>query len=199
MNCKEKYHHGNLREALIEAAVQCIGENGAENLSLRALARQIGVSQAAPYRHFEDKLALLSALAGEGFSRLAEQMRQVMADYPSNPVNALQQGGQAYIRFACLNPEMYRLMYSMPAEQFDDEEMETCHHEAFNLLEQTVKVGLETGAFKAHDKDAIVLASWSLVHGYAQLIIDGVIELDDVEIEKSFQSVGLIINEGIVA
>lgn len=199
MNSKAKYHHGNLREALMEAAVQCIRENGAEKLSLRALARQIGVSQAAPYRHFEDKVALLSALASEGFAKLAEQMRDVMADYQSDPVGALQKGAQAYMRFACHHPETYRLMYSMPVEQFDDEEMETCHHEAFDLLEQTVNVGLASGAFKAHDKDAIVLASWSLVHGYAQLIIDGVIELDDIEIEKSFQSVGVIINEGIVA
>lgn len=196
---KESYHHGNLRQALMDAALVSIKDKGSENLSLRALAREIGVSQAAPYRHFEDKVALLSALAGDGFFKLAGQMRECMQELEQDPVSALQQGARAYIRFAQNNPETYRLMYSMHVEEFDDEEMEACHHEAFNLLEKTVETGIQSGAFKAHDKDAVVLASWSVVHGFAQLIIDGVVDLDDLEIESSFKAIGIVMNEGIVA
>lgn len=199
MTSKESYHHGNLRQALMDAALVCIKEKGSEKLSLRALAREIGVSQAAPYRHFEDKVALLSALAGDGFVKLAGQMRACMRDLTSDPVSALQQGAQAYIRFAKDNPETYRLMYSMHVEEFDDEEMEACHQEAFNLLEKNVEVGIQTGAFKSHNKDAVVLASWSVVHGFAQLIIDGVVDMEDLEIETSFQAIGVIMNEGIVS
>jgi hypothetical protein len=62
-----------------------------------------------------------------------------------------------------------------------------------------VETGIQSGAFKAHDKDAVVLASWSVVHGFAQLIIDGVVDLDDLEIESSFKAIGIVMNEGIVA
>lgn len=199
MNTKVAYHHGNLRQALMDEALICIREQGADKLSLRALARQVGVSQAAPYRHFEDKVALMSALASDGFHRLANAMKEAMGDIEHDPIGAFQRGGQAYIKFAAHNPETYRLMYSMPAKEFDDEEMENCHHEAFHLLEKTVDVGLASGAFKSLNKDAIVLASWSLVHGYAQLVIDGIIELDNIPAEQQFQPLGMVINTGIFA
>lgn len=198
MNTKVKYHHGNLRQALMDAALTCIREQGADKLSLRALAREVGVSQAAPYRHFEDKVALLSALASDGFHRLAVSMKTAMGDINLDPVAAFQKGGQAYVKFAQQNPETYRLMYGMPASEFDNDELETCHHEAFHLLERTVEVGLQTGAFKPLNKDAVVLASWSLVHGYAQLVIDGIIELDSVPVEIQFQSLGTVINTGVI-
>ena len=90
-------------------------------------------------------------------------------------------------------------MYSMRVDDFDDEEMENCHHEAFHLLEKTVDAGLASGAFKALNKDAIVLASWSMVHRYAQLVIDGVIDLNDVPAEIQFQAIGMVMNTGVVA
>ena len=199
MTTKATYHHGNLRQALMDEALLCIKQQGADKLSLRALARQVGVSQAAPYRHFEDKVALLSALASDGFHRLACEMREAMGPIEQDPVGAFQRGGQAYVRFAQQNPETYRLMYSMRAEEFDDEEMESCHNEAFQLLERTLDVGLASGAFKPLNKDAIVLASWSLVHGYAQLVIDGIIELEDIPAEQQFQALGAVLNTGVFA
>lgn len=199
MTAKETYHHGNLRKALMASAMRCVESQGVENLSLRALAREVGVSQAAPYRHFEDKIALMSALASEGFHRLANDMRAAMGDIESDPVGAFQRGGQAYVRFAQQHPQIYRLMYSMRAEEFDDEEMVSCHDEAFTLLERTLDVGLESGAFKPLNKEAIVLASWSLVHGYAQLVIDGIVQLDSETAEQQFQALGMVLNTGVVA
>lgn len=196
---KAAYHHGNLRQALMDAALINIAQQGSDKLSLRALARQVGVSQAAPYRHFEDKISLLSALASDGFNRLATDMKLAMGDIEHDPVGAFQRGGQAYVKFAQQNPETYRLMYSMKIGEFDDEEMINGHHEAYWLLEKTVNAGLSSGAFKALDKDAIVLASWSMVHGYAQLVIDGIIELEDVPAEQQFQVLGGIMNVGVVA
>ena len=182
----------------MDEALVCIKELGADKLSLRALARKIGVSQAAPYRHFEDKIALLSALASDGFRRLSESMRDAMGNIEQDPVGAFQRGGQEYVKFAQRNPETYRLMYSMPKGQFDREEMGTCHHEAFKLLERTVDAGMESGVFKALNKHAIVLASWSLVHGYAHLVIDGTIELEDAAAEITFQSLGHVFNHGVL-
>ena len=181
----------------MDAALVCIRENGADKISLRALAREVGVSQAAPYRHFEDKVALLSALASDGFERLAMEMLDLMGDINLDPVGAFRRAGQAYVKFAQQNPETYRLMYSMKASDFDDSEMAACHTSAFNLLEQTVEAGLASGVFKAASKDAIVLAAWSMAHGYAQLVIDGIIELQDVPAELHFQALGQVMNQGV--
>jgi AcrR family transcriptional regulator len=197
MSSKNSYHHGNLRQALMDAALVCIRENGADKLSLRALAREVGVSQAAPYRHFEDKVALLSALASDGFERLAYSMETLMGDIQIDPLGAFQRAGQAYIKFAQQNPETYRLMYSMKAADFDDSEMAACHTSAFHLLEKTVDAGLAKGSFKAAPKDAIVLAAWSMAHGYAQLVIDGIIELADVSVDLHFQALCQVMNQGV--
>ena len=183
----------------MDAALVCLQTQGADKLSLRALARQVGVSQAAPYRHFEDKISLLSALASEGFRSLAEEMADVMGDIEQDPVGAFQRGGQAYVSFAEQNPELYRLMYSMKVEEFDDEEMQACHQLAFRLLERTVDAGLASGAFRPHNKHAIVLAAWSLVHGYAQLVIDGVIKLENLSADIHFQALGEVVNKGVVS
>lgn len=182
----------------MDEALVCIKQQGADKLSLRALARKIGVSQAAPYRHFEDKISLLSALASDGFRRLSEAMQQSMGNIEQDPVGAFQRGGQEYVKFAQNNPETYRLMYSMPKQEFDLHEMGSCHHDAFRLLERTVDAGIDSGVFKALNKQAIVLASWSLVHGYAHLVIDGTIELEDVAAEITFQSLGNVFNHGVL-
>ena len=183
----------------MDAALVCIREKGADKLSLRALARDVGVSQAAPYRHFADKVALLSALASDGFERLAHSMQQWMGDIQLDPVGAFQRAGQAYVKFAQQNPETYRLMYSMKAADFNDNEMAACHTLAFNLLEQTVEAGLKNGVFKTAAKEAIVLAAWSMAHGYAQLVIDGIIELADIPTELHFRSLAEIMNQGVIS
>ena len=195
---KSAYHHGNLRQALIDGAVSWIREYGAAKLSLRGLARQLGVSQAAPYRHFEDKVSLLSAVASDGFERLAENMSVRMGDFREDPVEALRLAGRAYIEFACSHPETYRLMYSMKRDEFDVSELQTCDTKAYKLIEATIDAGLSSGRFKALDRDAIVTAAWSMAHGYAQLVIDGVIDVDVEHVADRFDCLGAIINAGVV-
>ncbi len=196
---KTPYHHGRLRQALLEEALNCVRQHGAENLSLRSLAKTIGVSQAAPYRHFADKNALLTALANEGFNCLASKMKQAMGDINADPVGALRRGGKAYLAFAELQPETYRLMYSAPKPESTEKEVQFCHLEAFKLLEQTVDAGLKSGLFKQQNKGSIVLASWSLVHGFAQLIIDGVVDSKQLNIETAFDGICTVVNDGIVS
>jgi AcrR family transcriptional regulator len=183
----------------MDAAVECIRVHGATKLSLRALAREIGVSQAAPYRHFPDKTALLSALASDGSARLAAAMKEVMGDIEQDPVGAFQRGGQAYVKFAQQNPETYRLMYSMRVEEFAANLDDDCHGEAFQLLEKTLDAGLASGAFKPHKKEVVLLTSWSLVHGYAQLVIDGIVDLEGVPADIQFQALGTVINQGVIS
>ena len=115
-NEAKPYHHGDLRRALVEAAERILENEGPSALSLRAVAREAGVSAAAPYHHFKDKNELLAAIAQEGFELLAQAMREGAAheEDPRRRLNAL---GVAYVRFARDNPALYNLMYSTSRER----------------------------------------------------------------------------------
>src|SRR5262245_29389962 len=104
------YHHGDLRRALILAARRILEHEGLAGLSLRAAAREAGVSQAAPYHHFKDKDALLGAVAAEGFDALAEAMRTRMAAC-RDPASTLSAAGEGYVAFAVANPALFQLMF----------------------------------------------------------------------------------------
>src|SRR5712691_4818265 len=99
------YHHGNLRPALVAEAVRVLAEGDAASLSLRELARRLGVSHAAPYRHFADKDALLAAIAQQGFELLAAEVEAAAAQHPDEPARQLADTGWAYVRFALRQPQ----------------------------------------------------------------------------------------------
>src|SRR5215217_3012202 len=103
------YHHGNLRQALLEAALIILQKDGASELGLRDLARAVGVSAAAPYRHFDSRAALLEALAVTGFQRFSAAMEGVAATNPADPMAAM---GKTYVLFALENANLFRLMFS---------------------------------------------------------------------------------------
>jgi AcrR family transcriptional regulator len=105
------YHHGDLRAALIKAAAAEIERGGYENLSLRELAGSLGVSRAAPYRHFADRRALLAALAADGFTELTSIYRKVIADAKA-PQARLATSGRVYLAFAAERPQLFRLMFA---------------------------------------------------------------------------------------
>jgi AcrR family transcriptional regulator len=110
MNEKQPYHHGDLRAALLHAAAAEIERSGYETLSLRELAASLGVSRAAPYRHFEDRRALLSALAAQGFNDLAEIHLNAKAK-GGTPRQRLAAAGRGYLAFAATRPQLFRLMF----------------------------------------------------------------------------------------
>ena len=105
------FHHGDLRQALLAEAARLVEAQGAEAFSLREAARAVGVSAAAAYRHFDDKGALLAALASEGFTRLATTMEIAMDEAGEDPVERLRANGLAYIRFGLREPAMFALMF----------------------------------------------------------------------------------------
>jgi AcrR family transcriptional regulator len=105
----QPYHHGDLRAALLAAALHTVELEGFEALSLRKVAEEIGVSSAAPYRHFKDKRALLTALAADGFVALQQAYRTVRG--LENPMERLLAGARAFIEFAAARPNLFRLMF----------------------------------------------------------------------------------------
>jgi AcrR family transcriptional regulator len=163
----DAYHHGDLRQALLDAAVRLIAAHGVTGLSLRQAAREVGVSHAAPYRHFADKSALLMAIAVQGFDLLVQAAESAMAGHTDSRAR-LNAYGVAYVRFAVERPVYFRVMF---AERLTETPPESLPHEsrAFQLLLEAVQP--VTGA--AHDPELSALSAWSWPHGLATLILDG--------------------------
>lgn len=173
-NNATSYHHGNLREALLSAAVDSIREQGAENLSLRALARVVGVSQTAPYRHFADKNGLLVELARQTFDELS-RVTSERIDPALNCADNLLRAGEAYLRYAIANPEKYRLIFGSSITQREQyPQLQTAARSAFNVLLQLMAEGAQRGEFLPTEPMLLANNCWSSIHGFALLTIDGV-------------------------
>ncbi len=160
------YHHGDLRRALVDAAERVLVRDGPQALSLRAVAREAGVSPAAPYHHFKDKSDLLNALAEQGFHGLGDALK---AAFNADPDRDLAAMGVGYVKFARANPALYRIMYdcarnedAMPAKSHDKADG------GFHLVKEAM---LRAGA---DPKDEVGLelaciASWCAAHGVAEM------------------------------
>lgn len=161
------YHHGDLRRALIDAAERVLATEGPQALSLRAVAREAGVSPAAPYHHFKDKSDLLLAIAENGFEQLGEAMRNGVAPTEDGKLAGI---GRAYVKFARENPALYRVMYdcsrnedAMPSKAHDE------HDSGFGLVEQSM---IAAGVDPANEIDLKLwcIAAWCSAHGVAEMI-----------------------------
>jgi AcrR family transcriptional regulator len=167
------YHHGNLRQALLDQALASLRKRGAENLSLRDLARAIGVSQAAPYRHFPDKDSLLAQLATLGYRELGRAMRAALGQARSDGTSGLQAAGVSYVQFALRHPEQYRLMFgSYRIDQARHVELVRAANDAYSVLLETVREGVDSAELTDEPVEIVAAAAWSIVHGLASLIID---------------------------
>jgi AcrR family transcriptional regulator len=167
---KQAYHHKDLRNALVDEALAILAESGPAAVTLRELARRLGVTHTAPYAHFPDKRTLLEAVADEGFDRLTQSLTQAGAA-ESDPQRRFVTHGIAYVQFARDNPNLYRLMFVDPELGHDPEcAWSEQADRAFDLLlDELSELGLP------QDSDATVVAAgiWSLLHGIAMLEIDG--------------------------
>jgi len=166
----QPYHHGSLRQALLDAAEVILDRAGIEGLTLRAIAREAGVSHGAPAHHFGDLTGLLTELAASGFVRLRETVEAEAQDVEQSAyVRAL---GRGYVRFARAHPGMFLLMFRSERLDWSSPSLSAAGPAAFDLLwQQTGRAGNEC----SDDLQRLIFAStrWSLMHGLATLIIDG--------------------------
>ena len=165
MDSRRSYHHGDLRNALLDAARAILEEESLAALSLRAVARKAGVSHAAPYRHFPNHEALLVELAIEGFAELRAGIVAASAS-PGAESDRIAHLGAAYMRFVARRPALTRLMYGPQVP----------NRTAFPALGQAADaIGEEIG--KALHDSALGLAVWAAVHGLAMLVLEDVVDL----------------------
>lgn len=173
----QSYHHGDLRAALVSAATQRIEQHGIDGLSLRKLAEDIGVSRTAPYHHFKDKNALLSAIAAEGFRVWHAQAEAILDNESEPPATRFRQFVHAYIGYAAGHPQVYELMFGRTLWH-GDKATDDLKQEAFPSFQYQVTMTRhwqEKGLLPQH-QDPVRLAqvTWGTLHGIARLLIDGI-------------------------
>ena len=198
MSQSKSYHHGNLRQALLDTALEQLQSCSIEKLSLRAVAKQVGVSQTAVYRHFSDKQGLLAALAEEGFNELFAQCSQAVQPHHRAP-EAMQASGLAYIRFAAANPQRYKLMFgnSLPERQrHPDLEDSGCR--AFGMIVSLIELGVSQGDFIEGDIQQLSRSAWAMVHGLSSLVIDNFIKAEsEQELYQQLETSLSVITRGL--
>lgn len=180
---REAYHHGALREALIDATEALLAERGTEGFSLREVARRSGVSPAAPAHHFGDAAGLLTAVTTLAFDGLTEALLEGNARGGSDPVARLREQGLGYVGFALTYPGRFGLMFRcLPDEAGEarvrDEALGRSARAAFTVLEDGVRLllGAPAGEAPSARQWQATLSTWSLVHGYAHLALAGQFE-----------------------
>lgn len=168
------YHHGNLREALIQAALDLIADKGTGGFTFAEAARAAGVSPAAPYRHFRDRDALMAGIAQQGFERFAEQLEAAWQDGAPDPVTALNRLGRAYLAFAREEPAYYAAMFEAGLPPDINREFAQAGDKAFALLRQAAEAVAERLP-KQKRPPALMMSLhiWSLSHGIASLFARG--------------------------
>ncbi|KOG88182.1 TetR/AcrR family transcriptional regulator [Streptomyces varsoviensis] len=159
------YHHGDLRAACLRAARELLEEDGSAALSMRAVARRAGVSPTAPYRHFPDREALVSAVAAGGYRELAGHLAAAHPE-PATP-DELAAVAVAYVRFALDHPALFRAMFAEPCDPGNEERVA-----ATAAVSEYVR-GIVRRAYPDAAPDALSTAVWALVHGLAFLHLDG--------------------------
>jgi AcrR family transcriptional regulator len=155
---KAAYHHGDLRPALLRAAEEVVKKQGLEALTLRDVARRAGVSHTAPYRHFKDRKALLAALAEDGFRALGKALEGTSGS----------EMGEAYVRFGLAHPARFRLMFGGRLQLSHHPGLREASGRAYDALLQAVSARQDLP-----DPEIAAAAAWSLVHGLANLLLDG--------------------------
>ena len=175
------YHHGDLRNSLIKAALDLVAERGVEGFSLREAARTVGVSASACYRHFADREELLAAVAHEGLDTLAENMRAAAEAYDgANAFDAVRRFwaySEAYLHFAIEHPAHFRVMHAVPKSEHSREIM--LPRSPARLAQGGMEALVEAGVVAPESAGRAMLACWTSVHGLAALATNGHLPLDD--------------------
>jgi AcrR family transcriptional regulator len=170
----KKYHHGDLKNALIKAGVDILAKEGVAGLSLRKVAQEAGVSHAAPYAHFADKQALIAAISTEGFRILFEQLSEVREKYQADPGRQLVEAAWVYVQFAQNDPAHFRVTFSSAVEREKEyPALVEMTGKSFGEVVKIVEACQVSNVLRNGPVDVMAVSVWSIVHGFASLLIEG--------------------------
>jgi AcrR family transcriptional regulator len=172
MTIKRRYHHGALREALVEAALELLAEGGLANLSLGEAAKRVGVTAAAPYRHFSSREELLTEVARRGFLSFGERIEKAWDEGRPDAAAAMWRMCAAYLAFAREEPGLYSAMFGSAATLAADASADAADH-ALDILWRSVVAYLQQRGAAAQGARKLALQVWALAHGVAMLSISG--------------------------
>jgi AcrR family transcriptional regulator len=181
------YHHGNLRKALLKEGVKLLEEVGEARFSLRELARRVGVTANAAYRHFANKEALLMGLAAEGFQLFGSSQASAWQKADGDVAEKFLATGGNYVRFARRHPALFRLMFGRFAAEHRSDTLDSASKTAFDMLQQGVAAAVGLPASSGAARLAAYNA-WAVVHGFSHLILDGQIRETTTDVEKMVES-----------
>lgn len=172
------YHHGNLRQALLEQAVELARAGGPDAVVMRDVQRAVGVSNAAAYRHYSDRLALLAAVKAYALNVLGDTMLVALAQVPERgprgpwALARLRATGQAYVDFALAEPGLFRAAFA-PDEPMHTDDATPTHRHPFQILRGCIDDLVTAGLIEARNRDGLDEAAWASVHGLSVLYLDG--------------------------
>jgi AcrR family transcriptional regulator len=171
---ESSYHHGNLRNALIQAGLEILRTGGVQQLSLREAARAAGVSQAAPYRHFKNKQALLAAVAQEGFALLGELIHHATQPHRNNPEEQFHQAALAYLKLATEHSDHFRLMFGemAPIRAEEHPDLDRVTQELFQELVAVIQRCQRERVLRNGNSEQLALVAWSSFHGFTSLLVN---------------------------
>ena len=172
MRARESYHHGNLREALIAAALAMVAERGPAGFTFAEVARAAGVSPAAPYRHFRDRNALIAEVARQGFDRFTAELEHAWNHGRPDALTAIENVGRAYLAFARREPASYAAMFETGFPLEDDATLLQASDRAFAVLRRAAEAACGTLTQASRPPPLMVaLHIWAMAHGVAALFI----------------------------
>ena len=170
----KKYHHGDLKNALIQAGVEILAQEGVDGLSLRKVAQHAGVSHSAPYAHFPDKQSLIAAISTEGFNQLQTELEAAISPYSKNPKKQLLEGAKTYVRFAEENTDTFKIMFSGVLEKEKDyPSFVEISSKTFKLVVEVVQACQNADILPTAPADLMAVSVWGQVHGIVSLALEG--------------------------
>jgi len=198
---KNTYHHGDLRAAMIDAALRLVERKGAANFSMREAAREAGVAASAPYKHFADKTALMTAVAEIALERLLEHMDLAMRDAPASPLAQFRASGIAYVLFAARNPAQFRVLHDPEYTRADASELLAAHMARNrDMIATVLGTASASGELNAGLEPSLIeLTASTLMYGLARRVVDGQFdeELSIEQIERLAELMTEVMGAGI--
>ncbi|HNB50313.1 MAG TPA: TetR/AcrR family transcriptional regulator [Anaerolineales bacterium] len=173
-NDAKPYHHGDLKNALIRAGTEILAREGVAGLSLRKVAKQAGVSHAAPYAHFADKQSLIAAISTEGFRQLDERVRATREAQATSPTRLLEEVAWAYLQFALEDPDRFKIMFSSILEKEKEyPEFVDMSQKTFQQVVEVIEKCQEAGILRKETVELMAVTIWGAVHGMVMLLLEG--------------------------